>query len=307
MKRRKLTLTLTILAMVLLILDSRNTVRFAAKGIDLCIRTVIPSLFPFFVLSIYLTGNLGGSGVLPVLISGFLGGYPTGAQAAAQLWRTGRITRTQGNKLLLFCSQAGPSFLFGMVAAQFPERSYLWKLWAVQILSALCVFLLIPRDTYCKNIPADPLQLSLTTAMQRALSAMVRVCGWVVIFRVILGYLSALHLSETVTILLGGILELANGCMELKSVESLELRFFLGAIMLNFGGICVLLQTASVAEGLDIGIYLLGKLLQTGFCILISLTFLGHWKGLIPILLIFLLFRSPFTAKKGSIPAEIGV
>ena len=156
MKRRKLTLTLTILAMVLLILDSRNTVRFAAKGIDLCIRTVIPSLFPFFVLSIYLTGNLGGSGILPVLISGFLGGYPTGAQAAAQLWRTGRITRTQGNKLLLFCSQAGPSFLFGMVAAQFPERSYLWKLWAVQILSALCVFLFIPRNTYSKVIPEEP-------------------------------------------------------------------------------------------------------------------------------------------------------
>jgi hypothetical protein len=95
--------------------------------------------------------------------------------------------------------------------------------------------------------------------------------------------------------------------MELKNAESLELRFFLGAIMLNFGGVCVLLQTASVAEGLDIGFYLLGKLLQTGFCILISLTFLGHFGCLIPILLIFLLFRNPFTAKKGSIPAEIGV
>ena len=122
MKPRKLSAFFTLVSMGILVLDCRRTVTFAAQGIALCTATVIPSLFPFFVLSIYLTGNLsGGSGYLPILLSGFLGGYPVGAQAVTENWKTGRISRETANKMLMFCSQAGPSFLFGMVAARFPE------------------------------------------------------------------------------------------------------------------------------------------------------------------------------------------
>ena len=48
------------LAMLALILDSATSFEGASDGISLCIRTVIPSLFPFFVLSSMLTGNLYG-------------------------------------------------------------------------------------------------------------------------------------------------------------------------------------------------------------------------------------------------------
>ena len=46
-------------AMLMLILDGRTALTGAAEGIDLCIRTVIPALFPFFVLSPLLMGYPG--------------------------------------------------------------------------------------------------------------------------------------------------------------------------------------------------------------------------------------------------------
>ena len=45
----------------ILILDSRTALIGAQEGIVLCLQTVIPSLFPFFMLSNLLTGSLMGA------------------------------------------------------------------------------------------------------------------------------------------------------------------------------------------------------------------------------------------------------
>ena len=308
MKRKQIPLGFTIFAMILLILDSSHAGRYAAEGIDLCLRSVIPALFPFLILSIYLTGNLAGStGLGSVLICGFLGGYPTGAQSAAELWRTCRISREYANRLLLFCSQAGPAFIFGMLAAQFPGFSYLWKLWAVQILSAISVSTYVPLNRDHNSVSPAFAPLSLPSAMQRALRAMASVCGWVVSFRVLMGYLARVPLQDETKVLFSGLIELTNGCMSLHTVEDVSLRFILAALMLNFGGVCVVFQTASAINGLDIRYYLLGKVLQTGFSLLFSLCFLGYFPALIPIFSAFLIFQRRNLAKRGSIPAPVGV
>ena len=85
--------------MLALILDGRTAIDGARQGIELCLRTVIPSLFPFFVLSILLTSSLLGSslavlrplgrlfgmpdGAESLLIPAFLGGYPVAADISA--------------------------------------------------------------------------------------------------------------------------------------------------------------------------------------------------------------------------------
>ena len=49
---------LSAIGMMMLILDSKTALQGAANGIELCFRTLIPSLYPFFVLSILLTSAL---------------------------------------------------------------------------------------------------------------------------------------------------------------------------------------------------------------------------------------------------------
>ena len=146
--------------MLALILDGRTAIDGARQGIELCLRTVIPSLFPFFVLSILLTSSLLGSslavlrplgrlfgmpdGTESLLIPAFLGGYPVGAQNVAAAFRSGQLTKPEAERMLSFCSNAGPAFLFGMAAAMFPRRWMAWALWGIHIVGALFAALLIP-------------------------------------------------------------------------------------------------------------------------------------------------------------------
>jgi hypothetical protein len=310
MKPRKLSLTAAALSMALLILDSRNTMGFAARGIDLCLKTVIPSLFPFFVLSIYMTGNMSAPGsTLPVLLSGFLGGYPTGAQAAAQSHRTGRLTKNEANRLLLFCSQAGPAFLFGMVSAQFPNSNYAWVLWGIQLLSALTVSWLIPN---CSRF-FESSHMSIRKRQDHMLSAlrsMAMVCGWVITFSVVLDFLRRWLLRRCpfwVQTLLCGVTELTNGCLMLQEVSSIPDRFLLAAIILNFGGLCVLMQTASLIQGLKLRNYIMGKIIQTLFAAAYAGIVLGYWWLLIPIFSVFFLKILKDKQNRCGFPQLIGV
>lgn len=291
------------LGMLMLILDSRQAVMSAWEAMDLCIRTVIPSLFPFFLLSAYL-GN--GS----YYFTAFLGGYPVGAQALARSVDSGELKKHRANRLLAWCSQAGPSFIFGIAGAQFPKMGYGWLLWGIQVLSALSVGLVFSGNSGEKAPPGQASSGNLSGTMHSALRAMGTVCGWVVIFRVILGFLERwlfFFLPDMGKILLSGLIDLTNGCLMLDRIDNLQLRFLLCLVFLNFGGLCVVLQTASVAEKLDIRYYLVGKLLQTGFALLYGCAFLGHFGAvllLIPLLGIILLAKY---RKNSSIPAKVGV
>lgn len=303
MKNRNRTLAFGALGMVLLILDSHCAAVSAAEGVELCIKTVVPALFPFFVLSILVTGSIRGrSGGTPfgrllgisaeeevIVFTGLLGGYPIGAQSAAEAYGAGRISQGQANRLIMFCSQAGPSFLFGMVGQQFDTMKSVWFLWAVQILSAASVAMLIPPENGAAQGGNVVSTISTGAAMKKAVAAMGAVCGWVVLFRVVIGFLQRWIfwlLPENIQILFSGILELTNGCLMLRSIADERLRFLVAAILLNFGGICVVLQTASVANILSMGRYLTGKALQAGFATLFALAIYDPICLIFPIMIL---------------------
>ena len=101
----------------------------------LCAQTLIPSLFPFFVLSSLLIA-CGASELLSALLSplmrplfglsgagaaalalGLCGGYPVGARTAAELVENGALSQEEGERLLTFCNNAGPGFLLGVCGA----------------------------------------------------------------------------------------------------------------------------------------------------------------------------------------------
>ena len=293
MNIRKYTISAAFFSIALLILDSPTAFSGAAEGLELCIRTVIPALFPFFVLSIYLTSqNISFPILSPlcrlfriparcgnVLISSFLGGYPAGAKSVADAYGSGSISRDTANRMLAFCNQAGPSFLFGMVALQFPERKYPWLLWACQFISALSVSWLIPPQDDASGHAVKQNPQTFTGALRGAISVTASVCGWVILFRVVIAFLSRwffwLLPGDAVT-LLTGLLELTNGCSALGAVENVNLRFLLAAMILSFGGICVTMQTASVIDGLDIRFFLAGKLLQILITLILSSIYAGY-------------------------------
>lgn len=277
------------IGMLLLILDGKTALEGARSGVDLCLKTVVPSLFPFFLLSILLTSACMGSalrifrpmgklmgipkGAESILIAGFLGGYPVGAQSIACAFRSGQLTREDAQRMLGFCSNAGPAFLFGMVACLFPRRWMAWALWIIHIAGAVLTALVLPGKSPQETALTPGSLPSLSNALISAIRVMSAVCGWVVLFRVVIAFLNRWVLwilPVPARVAVTGLLELSNGCFELTAISEISLRFLLCSGMLAFGGVCVTMQTVSVTEGLSIRFYILGKLLQTGFCLLLA-------------------------------------
>jgi sporulation integral membrane protein YlbJ len=282
-KKSLLCVIMASIAMLVLILDSKTAFSGASDGITLCLTTVIPSLFPFFVISILLTGFLPSCSTKflhpigkilhlpentePLLLMGFLGGYPVGAQCIRQMYDTGNLSRSDANRMLSFCSNAGPAFIFGIGSAIMPDTWMCWLLWLVHILSAMIVGWITPREHehYPSKIRISP--LSITDAVNRSIRVMAMVCSWIVLFRVIITFLQKWFLwmlPQELSIFFSGLFELANGCTQLSQVESISSRFLLFSVFLSFGGLCVALQTHAVLWGSDLVLrpYLLGKVVQ---------------------------------------------
>lgn len=276
-------------AMLVIILDAKTAVTAAREGVQLCIRTVIPSLFPFFVLSGIINACLIGQrfGLLrplgrlckipeggeSLLVLGFLAGYPVGAQLITQSCREGKLSRETAGRMLGFCSNAGPAFLFGMLSPLFTGPAVVWILWGIHIVSALITGWVLPVGdaSVCRIKPGAP--TTLVQSLQNAIKTMAAVCGWVVTFRVILGFCSRWFLwlfPMQVQVLFSGIVELANGCVNLQHLPQEGMRFLLASSMLAFGGLCVGMQTLSVTRGVGTGCYFPGKALQTVLSVFIS-------------------------------------
>ncbi len=274
------------LAMAVLILDTKTALQGGHQGIQLCLQTLIPSLFPFFLISNLLTSSLLGrkipavekllrlpSGSGSIFLVGLLGGYPVGAQAVSRGCEAKQLSASDGKRMLAFCSNAGPAFLFGIGARLFSDVWICWLLWAIHIASAMLVGFLTPGISQ-QGAAIDPRPLSLPQALKRSVETLGLVCGWVVLFRILLAFAQRWFLwllPQTGQILFSGILEIANGCSQLTDIPYIGLRFSLCAVFLAFGGLCVGLQTHSVAGNVDTSLYLPGKITQAAISCLLSL------------------------------------
>ncbi len=288
-KRETLTVIFLFFTLTLLILDSKTVIHGAIDGITLCLSAVIPSLFPFLILTALLQSRLIGKhikvispicymcgipdGAESLLILGFLGGYPLGASMIADAYRQGCITKNTASRMLGYCNNAGPAFIFGIAGSIFTERKAVWLLWLIHIFSALLVGFLLPEKTHTACKLKTKNSVSLPNALELSLKTMGCICGWVVVFRIILTVLTRWVLwllPPESQIGLYSLLELSNGIINLKQIANSGIRFIICSGALAFGGLCVYMQTVSVTKGLGTGRYFPGKVLQCLLSILIS-------------------------------------
>lgn len=269
-----------------LIFQAETVFQFTLDGIKLCLWTVIPSLFPLMMIcsiccQYCVVGKLGIHGKLlgipagfeSILIPAFLGGYPLGAQAVSRAYGQNKITKAQATHLLSFCNNAGPAFIFGIVSRQFDNSATCWLIWSIQIISSLLVAIVDPMEQRHCHPDGNRAASSIPHILRTSVRAMADICGWIIMFSVILGFLRPGFqlLPQGLTVAISGLLEMTSGCCQLQTIENEPLRFVLANVLLSFGGVCVLMQTASVCDGLPLKAYLKGKCKQTILSTLLSL------------------------------------
>lgn len=272
-----------------LILDSKTVISAAAEAIDLCIRTVIPSLLPFIFFSglfrivwqnttnpiLKQFGKLcklsGGSENL--FIIGLIGGYPVGAKCVYDSYCDKRIDYNGANRMLCFCNNAGPAFIIGIVGVLFERKYIAFLIWGIQILSAIMTAAVIPAGGSTNTNEFQIVKTDIADLLRNAIKSMANICGWVIIFRVILIVLNKWVLwllPIYLQVAIAGVLELTNGILMLSTISTSYLRFLLANLFLSLGGLCITMQTQSLAPGFQSKNYYLGKLLQTSICLILS-------------------------------------
>lgn len=288
--RRYLSLFLPAAVMVLILLSPQQAAEAVRQAMQLCAGSVIPSLFPFLVLSSLVVGSSPSPGPsfsallgrclgcsptgARVFLLSLLGGYPVGPRLMGQLMRRGDLSRREAEHLLFFCNNAGPAFVMGFVGLGLlgSLRAGVW-LYLLHALSALLIALLFrPRQPF--SAPAQSRTLSpsfsqeLVESITSAGSAMVQVCAFITFFY------TALHLfaqrSGIAHPLVLGFVELTCGLTRLTPTRA---GFVMAAGLLGWGGLSVHAQTAAALSGTGVSLqnHLRGKFLQGIFSAILAI------------------------------------
>lgn len=283
------------IAMLVLILDAKTAAQGAADGVGVCLETVIPALFPLLILAILINNAVNGrkikvlepvrkicgipKGAESILVLGLTGGYPVGAQCIYQSYRSGQLSRSDSQRMLMFCNNAGPAFIFGISASLFSQPLMPWRLWLVHIISAVMVGILVSDNTSQCEVALSSKRISFVDAMNTAMRTLGNICCWVILFRICIHILIKWlrhYCSADFLIVMSGLLELTNGCIESAGIPDESVRFVLISAFLGFGGCCVAMQTAAVVKELGIKTYIIGKLMQGTISILLSVLLLQN-------------------------------
>lgn len=313
----------TILGMLVLILDNRTACAAAADAVELCLKTVVPALFPFIYLSGVLLTTFQGNHFwvcsaiarmlnMPrntegLIVPALLGGYPVGAQSVYTMYKNGILDKVTAEKMLFFCSNAGPSFLFGITQGYFNNKAAVWGIWGVLLLSIFTASMFV-------RLPAETTRTASKSkgddTLLKTVSAMARICGWVILARVLIAVCDRWFLwvlpptSRTIMI---GMLELTNGCTMLDQIPNEGIRFVVCCGLLAFGGVCVIGQTRSVVGTLDIHCYCIGKLIQLAAAVLYSSSIICKVPYCIPATVWLCYLASTKWQKRSSIPDAVVV
>ncbi len=222
-------------ATLALVLWPEQAINAMRDGLKLCGNVILPSLFPFFVLS-SLVVELGMSRYLGKLLEpvmaplfrvngncaaalalGFVGGYPVGARTAIQIYENGQCSRTEAERMLAFCNNSGPAFILGVVGAGvFGSGGLGLLLCFTHLLASLCVGVLFRfykpqerpqlRRARGPQFQAASFSTAFTGSVTGALQSTLNICAFILFFTVFLRILAYAGILETLGRILSALL-----------------------------------------------------------------------------------------------------
>lgn len=272
-------LILSILLMIV-IFDSATAIGAALQGIERSVKTVIPGVFPILFLCSVLASELKNisvpslesklripTGTAGYFLIGLLCGYPVGAKLMENAIQQKEIHPQDGARMISFCNNASPAFIIGVLSPIFKNSWIGIIMLFIQIISSFFVGCIIPGSIHSANRSSNNEKQNIGRTMSESIKAIAVICGWIIIFGIIIAYIQnriGNNLTPVSSAIISGLLELSSGLQALQGIKSPAIQFTIASVMLSFGGICVLIQTKSVAPTTILKPYILSKALHAG-------------------------------------------
>lgn len=131
--RRNILPIMFVIITICLVIFSKSNLTATKNGLTLWATCVVPSLFPFFVITnllshtkvVSFTGKLLDKFMRPLFnvpgiggfafVMGLISGYPVGAKIVSDFRFNGLITKDEGERMLAFTNNSGPLFIISSV------------------------------------------------------------------------------------------------------------------------------------------------------------------------------------------------
>lgn len=252
---------------VLMLVCSKQCAQGALKGLQFCGEVLIPSLFPFMVLSAFtvksgictflekplrpvtkiLFGLPGNCGI--TLFLSLVGGFPVGARGICALYKEKLINERQAEKMAYIAVCSGPGFLITFVGVSLYQSLqtgillFFSSVLAVVFLGILNNLLQrdkkqdVPLPSACTK--SRPLSAAITEGAADGSKAVIDMCAMVILFSAVISIADAyLENYPAVCRWFQIFMEVTGACKELAQHADLSLVAF----AVGFGGLCVHFQ-----------------------------------------------------------------
>ncbi len=268
-------MSIILILILLVIYLSATLARSVSEGLNFVYNTIIPVVFPYMIISdILLTClhvekisfirrlfeklfHINGYAINAFLI-GALCGFPMGVKTACDLYKKGIITRDECERLIGFSNYASPAFvIYGIGFTMFNSASVGIILYIIPLFSSLFTAIVFSQ----KKKESSPLyntdlhfKFSFSDSVKSAVFNTLTVCGFIIVFSMILGLIKTFIKKPYIIILLAPFLEIGNAAKIIS--ESMLLTensaFLLMLFAISFSGFSVHFQSKSQLFGTDI-------------------------------------------------------
>lgn len=279
-------------AAIFLLISPKTASQAASGAISACLEIIVPSLFAFSAIAIFLQK----SGLYRVVLKPFslvlskilrmdeelcgifllsnIGGYPVGISLLTALVAENRLSEKDAARLMCCCFGSGPSFIICIVGTGiFGSAAVGGVIFAACFLATLLAAVFV-RTRGEFSLKAAPQALSLNSStfvssVNAAARAMFSVCVMVVIFSVIAAGLREIGLNKMFERLFAalGVGENSRGIfpalLEITRIKELSPTANAPAIcaaLLSFGGVCVFLQIKALAGKIPLTRFLASRI-----------------------------------------------
>lgn len=223
--------TLLFFVFIYLLCFPQEAFQSSASGVTLWFFHVLPSLLPFMIFSDFFihTGlvsvllrkiktvfrflfGLSMYGSYALLL-GLICGYPMGAKLTADLFREGKITKSEAQYLLTFCNNPGPVFISSYILTDTLHLSHasgytFFILYLSLYLTSLIFRLILRPDCRDVTVPSDSpsaqtLRHSLShmvdASIMHAFESVTKLGGYIILFSILASLV--VHLTAPVPVL----------------------------------------------------------------------------------------------------------
>lgn len=276
----------------------------AVKGLGICGKIIIPSLFPFTAIVLFLF-NCGIFSFIQTTLNGvttkfigmsakaffavimsFIGGFPVGAKLINELVKDGEISEKTANRMMCYSVNPGPAFVIIGIGSNLFSNTLIGTIIYFSILiSSVIIMLLLSRfeRKSKESIRHESLTVSLSETFVKSVASasesVIGICGYVVLFSALLSVAQSYINNPSILPLLS-VFEISNGVMLLgKNIYALS---FLTA----FSGLCIHFQILSICKAfrLNYKMFFLFRLLNGAISSAVAFALIKLFKISLPAL-----------------------